>query len=317
MSAQPNTSPAPQPFIKTLHAENFRCLRDVTVDFAPLTILVGPNASGKSTILEALQHRYIFAHEDRWQRSPDLHPRLHLLSSWGPNADINEISEPGGKLHWESQLIRLDARELRKPNQASNASRLSTYGENLTNLFASLSRRQQGELVKQFQRLVPALQDINDVPFQAGTLELRFTDAWNEALVYKPEEVSDGTMFVLAFLCLQYQSQPPDILLIEEPERGLHPYLMEQVMRLLRALAHGELGPKAVQVVMATHSAELLEYARPEEVRFVNRRREDGATTVYAPDVNSESWRDIFDVYENSMSGLWLSGTAGGVPGRS
>jgi hypothetical protein len=52
-------------------------------------------------------------------------------------------------------------------------------------------------------------------------------------------------------------------------------------------------------------------------VRFVNRRREDGATTVYAPDVNSESWRDIFDVYENSMSGLWLSGTAGGVPGRS
>ena len=66
-----------------------------------------------------------------------------------------------------------------------------------------------------------------------------------------------------------------------------------------------------------THSAELLEYARPEEVRFVNRRREDGATTVYAPDVNSESWRDIFDVYENSMSGLWLSGTAGGVPGRS
>jgi predicted ATPase len=171
--------------------------------------------------------------------------------------------------------------------------------------------------VKQFQRLVPALQDINDVPFQAGTLELRFTDAWNEALVYKPEEVSDGTMFVLAFLCLQYQSQPPDILLIEEPERGLHPYLMEQVMGLLRALAHGELGPKAVQVVMATHSAELLEYARPEEVRFVNRRSEDGATTVYAPDVNSENWRDIFDVYENSMSGLWLSGTAGGVPGRS
>src|ERR1041385_1396973 len=40
--------------IEHFHVENYRCLRDVSVDFGPLTILVGPNDSGKSTLLQAL-----------------------------------------------------------------------------------------------------------------------------------------------------------------------------------------------------------------------------------------------------------------------
>ena len=41
-------------FLKSIHIENFRSLRDVTLPFKPLTVLVGPNASGKSNALKAL-----------------------------------------------------------------------------------------------------------------------------------------------------------------------------------------------------------------------------------------------------------------------
>jgi len=41
--------------IKRLHAENFLSLKDVTVKFGKLTVLVGPNAAGKSNILKALK----------------------------------------------------------------------------------------------------------------------------------------------------------------------------------------------------------------------------------------------------------------------
>ena len=41
-------------FLKSIHIENFRSLRDVTLPLKPLTVLVGPNASGKSNVLEAL-----------------------------------------------------------------------------------------------------------------------------------------------------------------------------------------------------------------------------------------------------------------------
>ncbi|MYD62903.1 MAG: AAA family ATPase, partial [Gemmatimonadetes bacterium] len=42
-------------FLEKVHIKNFLSLRDVELPLKPLTVLVGPNASGKSNILNALQ----------------------------------------------------------------------------------------------------------------------------------------------------------------------------------------------------------------------------------------------------------------------
>ncbi|MYB95242.1 AAA family ATPase [Candidatus Poribacteria bacterium] len=42
-------------FLKKVHIKNFLSLRNVTLPLKPLTVLVGPNASGKSNILSALR----------------------------------------------------------------------------------------------------------------------------------------------------------------------------------------------------------------------------------------------------------------------
>ena len=41
-------------FLEKVHIKNFLSLRDVKLPLKPLTVLVGPNASGKSNILRAL-----------------------------------------------------------------------------------------------------------------------------------------------------------------------------------------------------------------------------------------------------------------------
>ncbi len=41
-------------FLENIHIKNFLSLQDVTLPFKPLTVLVGPNASGKSNVLKAL-----------------------------------------------------------------------------------------------------------------------------------------------------------------------------------------------------------------------------------------------------------------------
>ena len=41
-------------FLEKIHIKNYLSLRDVTLPFKPLTVLVGPNASGKSNVLSAL-----------------------------------------------------------------------------------------------------------------------------------------------------------------------------------------------------------------------------------------------------------------------
>jgi len=40
--------------IKTLRLKNFRGIKEGEIDFGPMTILLGPNNSGKTTILESL-----------------------------------------------------------------------------------------------------------------------------------------------------------------------------------------------------------------------------------------------------------------------
>jgi len=41
--------------LESVHVSNFRSLRDVTVEFDGLTVLIGPNSSGKTSVLEALR----------------------------------------------------------------------------------------------------------------------------------------------------------------------------------------------------------------------------------------------------------------------
>ncbi len=44
-----------QPMITRLHVQNFKSLRDIELELGPLNVLVGPNMSGKSNILDALR----------------------------------------------------------------------------------------------------------------------------------------------------------------------------------------------------------------------------------------------------------------------
>lgn len=116
---------------------------------------------------------------------------------------------------------------------------------------------------------------------------------------------------MLAFLTLKYQSQRPDIITIEEPERGLHPYLLGELVKFLRELTEG---PNGIQVVLATHSAELLEHLKPEEVRFLSRSPDDGNVVVRTIDTSEPDWPRYFREYSDSLGSAWLSGGLGGTP---
>lgn len=68
--------------IREAHFKNFKVLRDVCIDLQPLTVIVGPNSSGKTTILQGLDclSRCFSANEANNLRRTvfqgDLSPRL-------------------------------------------------------------------------------------------------------------------------------------------------------------------------------------------------------------------------------------------------
>ena len=74
--------------------------------------------------------------------------------------------------------------------------------------------------------------------------------------------ISDGTSTIMAILIAIY-FQHSEIILIEEPERHIHPSLINQLLLMM------ESGDK--QVIITTHSPELLKYSNLESILFIYR----------------------------------------------
>jgi predicted ATPase len=306
--------------VERVHIQNFRCLREACVELGPLTALVGPNAVGKTAILTALDPWRELEESDRWMHRAEVTTRVVLEFEDGRTIDRSMHAEAREEKREVApptyQRVHLDVTHLRTRNFLAAASQLKENGSNLVNVFYGLGRQRQVDVARRLAGLIPTLADVDLVPVATGQHALEFTDRWNPEVRYSAHEVSDGTLLTLAYLVLQHQEEPVDLLCIEEPERGLHPYLLAQLVDFLRRTAHGETGPQPLQVVIATHSPEVLDALRPEEVRFLRRDPDDGAVVVEAAPRETSEWRQAFDEYRESLGSLWLAGGLGGVPGR-
>ena len=94
------------------------------------------------------------------------------------------------------------------------------------------------------------------------------------------DEASAGVRLLLFFIALTYHPSPPKLILMEEPENGVHPRRLADVLSLLKAITRGEHG-QAPQVILTTHSPYLLDSVNIEEDQvLVFHREEDGRRTA-------------------------------------
>ena len=67
------------------------------------------------------------------------------------------------------------------------------------------------------------------------------------------QKASEGTLRLIAYYTLLYQSELPPLIAIEEPERNLHPGALKEMAYILEQLA------ERTQVIITTHSSQLLD----------------------------------------------------------
>lgn len=85
--------------------------------------------------------------------------------------------------------------------------------------------------------------------------------------------LSDGTQRVIEMLVQLLDTPPGGLLLIEEPETGIHPGMLAALLRIIESYSLDR------QVVLSTHSPLLVSNSKPEELRLVERTAQ-GVTTV-------------------------------------
>ena len=85
------------------------------------------------------------------------------------------------------------------------------------------------------------------------------------------EHVSEGTLLALGLLTFLH-AKPTRLIMMDDVDRGLHPVAQQKLVRLFREILkqHSD-----VQLIMTTHSPDLVDACEPEEVRVFGRDAEE------------------------------------------
>jgi predicted ATPase len=122
--------------------------------------------------------------------------------------------------------------------------------------------------------------------------------------VFGPHQFSDGTLraICLATLLLQPEDELPRLIVVDEPELGLHPYALNVVADLFsKAALH-------TQILISTQSSSFLDNFDPEDVVAVNREgKESQFKRLNSTEL--DAWLD-----EYSLGEVWEKNIIGGGP---
>jgi predicted ATPase len=123
-------------------------------------------------------------------------------------------------------------------------------------------------------------------------------------LLFSPDQASDGTLRVMALvtLLLQPPDTLPDVLILDEPELGLHPYAISVIGGLINSVSN------RCQVILATQSPLLVDCFEPEDIIVVERNERESSFKRLV----EEDLKDWLEEY--SLSELWNKNIIGGRP---
>ena len=235
--------------------------------------------------------------------------------------DGEEISHtaPGRILNFALSGIRvysLDASTIIQSTKLEPDVDLSPNGGNLVGVMDSLRDKEPERfeaLNKELGRWLPEFDRILfETPETGQRAFLLRTRKGHHKIPAR--DLSQGTVLALAILTMAYLPDPPPLIGIEEPERGVHPRLLRNIQAALYRLSYPEQFDEErqpVQVIATTHSPYFLDLYKdhPEEI-VIAQKTADGATFERLSDQP-----DIMEVLDDAPLGeVWYSGILGGVP---
>lgn len=119
---------------------------------------------------------------------------------------------------------------------------------------------------------------------------------------FYPNQLSEGTLRFLWLITTLLAPPSPPLMLLDEPEVSLHPELLKLLAALLQDASASS------QIVVATHSPDLIRWLQPEEVLIAD--KEEGVTRfAWADELELDEW-----LAEYTLRDLWLMGNLGGRP---
>ncbi len=190
---------------------------------------------------------------------------------------------------------------VRKPSRLDGRTdALSQTAENLALIVADMSITVEGRVLQELQSLYADVQALKARPVAGGTLQLFLTE--KGGIEIPASRLSDGTLRYLALLLILLNPEPPPMIVIEEPELGLHPDVIPQIAKLLIEASD------RTQLVVTTHSRLLVDYLGDDPESVIVCEKHDGESVFERLDgKRMKVWLEDY-----SLGDLWSKGELGG-----
>lgn len=185
---------------------------------------------------------------------------------------------------------------------------LQAHGNNLPSFLyflREIHKDSYDRIVSYVKDVVPQFEDFYLEPV-GSTISLRWIDNSATDYVFNAHQFSDGSIrfIALATLLLQSKETKPNVIILDEPELGLHPYAVAQLAQMVKdAAVHS-------QIIIASQSKDLVDCFDIGNVSVVEMDEEGLCTTVKTLDEGDyKLWLERYAISE-----LWDKNIIGGRP---
>ena len=206
-------------------------------------------------------------------------------------------------------VYRIDPMSAKEPDKSDfDPIQLDRKGNNLASVLRRLEDDQaiREEILDWMEMIVPGVEKIQTEQQRLDSRTALLFKEKGTRRQFPAHLVSDGTMYALCLLVAVLNAPSGfGITLIEEPERGLHPKAIYELIDLMRQQASPE-NP----IWLTTHSESVVRALKLSELVLVDKI--DGRTTMKPADAGNISQEDLAPL---GLDEAWLSNLlAGGLP---
>ena len=204
-----------------------------------------------------------------------------------------------------------DTGEKSKMKQKQNIDdniRLKADASNIASFLYLLKKKYHNSyrnIIDTIQLVAPFFDDfiLRPDPINDNMIQLEWKEKNSDAY-FNAHSFSDGTLrfICLATLLLQPQSFLPSVILLDEPELGLHPYAISVLSALLKSVS------TKTQVIISTQSVTLVNQFDIEDIVVVDRDNEQ-STFKHLEKKEMENWLEDY-----GLGDLWEKNIFGGRP---
>lgn len=177
-------------------------------------------------------------------------------------------------------IYDFDPKLLKRSCSILSVNNLEEDGSNLARILQRIlkntsARRKFGNILSECLPFVEGISIENNFD---KSVSYKLKEKYNNTSFYA-NFLSDGTANIIALIVALYFEQDSGIIIIEEPERNMHPKLMSKIIEMAKETSYDK------QVIITSHNPELVKYSDIENVLFASRCKK-GFTVISEPKNN-------------------------------